>query len=155
MSVLPPVRTRDPVIADGPRLVTVADLPPSGVVEVETQAHGTLAVGMTDGTPFAVSNVCRHQFAKLGQGWIDGDGCLVCPWHRAQYDLRNGIMVSGPKGRIFGFGPYSATVKGVSNAAFRVHRYPVEERDGAIWLREDVPHPTQPQQAGTDLLESN
>ncbi len=135
MSVLPPVRTRDPVIADGPRLVAVDDLPPNGVVEVETQEHGTLAVGVVEGTPFAVSNVCRHQFAKLGQGWVDGDGCLVCPWHRAQYDVANGIMVTGPKGRIFGFGPYSRTIQGYTNAAFRLRRFDVELRDGAIWLR--------------------
>jgi len=136
MSVLPPVRTRDPVLADGRRLIAVADLPPSGVVEVETAAHGTLAVGVAQGMPFAVSNVCRHQFAKLGQGWVDGDGCLVCPWHRAQYDVANGVMLSGPKGRIFGFGPYAATVKGTANAAFRLQTFPVDERDGAIWLRE-------------------
>jgi nitrite reductase/ring-hydroxylating ferredoxin subunit len=153
MSVLPPVRTRDPVLAEGRRLVAVADLPPSGVVEVETAEHGTLAVGIANGDPFAVSNVCRHQFAKLGQGWVDGDGCLVCPWHRAQYDVTNGIMVSGPKGRIFGFGPYSATVKGTANSAFRLHSYAVEERDGAIWLREDRPGSEQPQEVGTRALE--
>ena len=133
MSVLPPVRTRDPVIADGPRLVAVADLPPSGVVEVETEAHGTLAVGMAEGRPFAVSNVCRHQFGKLGQGQIR-DGCLECPWHRARYDVRTGTMVSGPKGRIFGFPPYAKTVQATANAVAKLRRFDVELRAGAIWL---------------------
>ncbi len=134
MSVLPEVRTRDPEHATGDRLVAVADLPPSGVVEVETSAHGTLAVGMLDGEPFAVSNLCRHQFAKLGQGQIR-KGCLECPWHRARYDVATGEMVSGPKGRIFGFGPYSRTIQAYTNGAFRLRRFDVELRDGVIWLR--------------------
>src|SRR3954471_20342627 len=128
----PELKTTDPVHADGDRLVAVADLPPSGVVEVETDRHGTLAVGMADGTAFAVGNVCRHQFAKLGQGQIR-DGCLECPWHRARYDVRTGAMVSGPKGRIFGFPPYSRAVQLFGNT-FRIQRVPVELRGGAIWL---------------------
>ena len=130
----PPVRTRNPLRASGSRLVAVADLPPSGVVEVDTDKHGTLAVGVADGKPFAVSNVCRHQFAKLGQGQVTDDGCLECPWHRSRFDVRDGTMLSGPKGRIFGFPPYSRTVQAVSNAAFRLRAFPVEERDGVIHL---------------------
>jgi hypothetical protein len=33
-------------------------------------AKGTLAVGISKGRPFAVSNVCRHQFAALGRGRV-------------------------------------------------------------------------------------
>ena len=131
---IPEVVSDRPFVAVGDRLVPVAELPPSGVAEVETQEHGTLAVGMVDGVPFAVSNVCRHQFAKLGRGQIR-DGCLECPWHRARYDVETGVMVSGPKGRIFGFGPYSRTVQAVTNAAFRIESHPVELRDGAIHLK--------------------
>jgi nitrite reductase/ring-hydroxylating ferredoxin subunit len=129
---LPEIFTRDPVIADGDRLVGVDQLPPSGVVEVEIERRGTLAVGMADGAPFAVGNVCRHQFAKLGQGQVV-DGCLECPWHRARYDVRTGAMVSGPKGRIFGFPPYSRAVQEFGGVA-RLGRVPVVLRDGAIWL---------------------
>ncbi len=131
---MPELKTKDPVRADGDRLVAVADLPPSGVVEVETEEHGTLAVGvLDDGTPFAVSNVCRHQFAKLGQGQVR-ENCLECPWHRARYDVRTGEMVSGPKGRIFGFPPYSLTIKAGANAVARLKRFEVAVRDGAIIL---------------------
>jgi len=133
VSVLPPVITRDPVRAQGPRLIGVAALPAGGVAEVETEEHGTLAVGMVDGAPFAVSNICRHQLAKLGRGQVR-DGCLECPWHRARYDVRTGRMVRGPQGRIFGFGPYSRTVQAVSNTAVPLAVHPVEVRDGAIWL---------------------
>ena len=130
----PPVRTKDPAVAQGDRLIAVADLPPGGVAEVETAAHGTLAVGIAGDTPFAVSNVCRHQFAKLGRGQVR-EGCLECPWHRARYDVRTGRMVSGPKGRIFGFGPYSRTIQAYNNTLAPLRRFEVELRDGAIWLR--------------------
>jgi 3-phenylpropionate/trans-cinnamate dioxygenase ferredoxin component len=131
---VPELKTKDPVHAEGDRLVAVADLPPSGVVEVETEKHGTLAVGMAGDRPFAVSNVCRHQFAKLGQGQIR-EGCLECPWHRARYDVTTGEMVSGPKGRIFGFGPYSRTIQAYNNTLARLRRFDVELRDGVIFLR--------------------
>lgn len=132
--LLPPVVTRNPRIAQGKRLLALAELPAGGMAEVKTDAHGVLAVGMVDRQPFAVSNVCRHQFAKLGQGQVR-EGCLECPWHRARYDVTTGTMLSGPKGRIFGFGPYSFTVKTVSNLGFKLQTFPVEVRDGAIWLR--------------------
>ena len=130
---IPEIFTHDPVRAEGDRLVEVDALPPSGVVEVETVQHGTIAVGMVGGEPFAVSNVCRHQFGKLGQGQVR-DGCLECPWHRARYDVRTGTMVSGPKGRIFGFPPYARTVRTTANAVAKLRRFGVVLRDGAIWL---------------------
>jgi nitrite reductase/ring-hydroxylating ferredoxin subunit len=51
-----------------------------------------------DGEVRAVSSRCRHQLADLSKGSLDRDGCLVCPWHGARYDLDSGSMVSGPKG---------------------------------------------------------
>ena len=127
------VRSGMPFKAQGKRLVRVDDLGPDQVVEVDTADHGTLAVGIADGRPFATGNVCRHQAAKLGRGQVR-DGCLECPWHRARYDVRTGVMVEGPKGRIFGFKPYSRTVRAVANAGFKLTSHPVVVRDGAIWL---------------------
>lgn len=132
-SPVPEVTHGTVVDAQGPRLIAVADLPAGGVTEVRTEAHGVLAVGMADGEPFAVSNVCRHQFAKLGRGQVR-DGCLECPWHRARYDVSTGEMVQGPQGRIFGFGPYSKTVQTAANAGFKLKTFPVAVRDGAIVL---------------------
>jgi nitrite reductase/ring-hydroxylating ferredoxin subunit len=133
-SPFPPVTHDDPVIAEGARLVSVDALGERGVVEVRTDEHGVLAVGVAAGEPFAIGNVCRHQGAKLGRGRMTPEGCLECPWHRAHFDVRTGRMVDGPKGRVFGFKPYSAAVRGFGEVA-RLHRYPVELRDGAIWLR--------------------
>ena len=130
----PPVKTKDPVRAQGDRLISLDELGPGGVREVETEAHGTLAVGIAHGEPFAVSNVCRHQFAKLGRGRVTEEGCLECPWHRAHYNVRTGKMVSGPKGRIFGFGPYSRAVQATNNTAIPLKSFSVVARDGAIHL---------------------
>ena len=68
------------------RLVAVDDLGTSQVVVVEKTPHGALAVGISAGKPFAVSNRCRHLFASLGKGHVTDDGCLQCPRHAALYD---------------------------------------------------------------------
>ncbi|MCG5434410.1 Rieske 2Fe-2S domain-containing protein [Mycobacterium sp. MYCO198283] len=133
-SLIPPITHDNPVQARGRMLVRVDQLDERRVVEVRTDEHGVLAVGVTpDGTPFAVSNICRHQFAKLGRGRVTDDGCLQCPWHRADYDVSDGTMVNGPKGRIFGFKPYSSMIKTFGERA-KLRTFPVEIRDGAIHL---------------------
>jgi nitrite reductase/ring-hydroxylating ferredoxin subunit len=134
-SAFPPVTHDHPRTAEGRRLVAVDALDERRVVEVSTDQHGVLAVGITpDGTPFATSNLCRHQAAKLGRGRVTDDGCLQCPWHRADYDVTDGSMLAGPKGRIFGFKPYSAAIKAFGNVA-KLRVFPVEIHDGAIWLQ--------------------
>jgi nitrite reductase/ring-hydroxylating ferredoxin subunit len=132
--LLPPITHDNPVPARGRRLVGVDRLDERQVIEVRTEEHGVLAVGLLpDGTPFAVSNLCRHQFAKLGRGRVTEQGCLECPWHRAEYDVQTGAMREGPKGRIFGFTPYSLAVRVFGNVA-KLRTFPVELRDGAIHL---------------------
>jgi nitrite reductase/ring-hydroxylating ferredoxin subunit len=72
--------------------VPVADVPQGSV----TGSAG-FAVG-NNGDYFAVSRKCRHLRADLAKGSIDTDGCLVCPWHQAKYDVTTGRMVRGPQG---------------------------------------------------------
>ena len=75
----------------------------SDIVPVESVAEGAVvgagdyAVG-DNGDYFAVSRKCRHLRADLAEGSIDANGCLVCPWHGAKYDVRSGRMVGGPQG---------------------------------------------------------
>ena len=80
----------------GTRLVAVDELPGSRVTVVEGTPHGTLAVGISGGQPFAVSNRCRHLFASLGQGDVTEEGFLQCPWHGARFNLRTGEATTGP-----------------------------------------------------------
>jgi len=56
-----------------------------------------VAVG-NNGEYFAVGRKCRHLRADLAGGSIDAEGCLVCPWHGAKYDVITGHMVGGPQG---------------------------------------------------------
>ena len=112
------------------RLVAVDDLGPSQVAVVENTAHGVLAVGISAGKPFAVSNRCRHLFASLGKGHVTDDGCLECPAHAARYDVGTGKIVRGPQGA---FKPLAGAVKATTGAR-ALKTFPVEVRDGAIWL---------------------
>jgi 3-phenylpropionate/trans-cinnamate dioxygenase ferredoxin subunit len=112
------------------RLIAVDDLGGSQVTVVEETLHGALAVGMNEGKPFAVSNRCRHLFASLGKGHVTDEGCLECPWHRALYDVGTGKMVRGPQGA---FKPLAGAIKATAGAR-PLKTFPVEIRDGAIWL---------------------
>jgi nitrite reductase/ring-hydroxylating ferredoxin subunit len=89
--------------------VPAADLPTGAV-----RPAGQWAM-VNDGERLtAVSRRCRHQLADLSKGSLDADGCLVCPWHQARYDLHTGEMVSGPKGFLGYHGPtpgYSGLVR--------------------------------------------
>jgi nitrite reductase/ring-hydroxylating ferredoxin subunit len=72
-------------------------IPAADVPEGTVTGSGGYAVGHS-GDYFAVSRRCRHLRADLAGGSIDPDGCLVCPWHQAKYDVSTGRMVRGPQG---------------------------------------------------------
>ena len=90
-------------VADGSSLHGVVEVKP-GPVEVRVAAVDDLADGQTrhlkigkrdialvraKGEYFAISNVCRHAFAPLSDGFVDGY-TLMCPWHGWRYDVRDG-----------------------------------------------------------------
>jgi nitrite reductase/ring-hydroxylating ferredoxin subunit len=115
--------------ATATRLIGVEELGESNVAVVAA-SHGDLAVGLSGGEPFAVSNRCRHLFASLGNGHVADDGCLECPWHGARYNVRSGKMTRGPQGA---FRPIAGVIKNTTGAR-ALATYPVDLRDGAIWL---------------------
>jgi len=80
-------------MADRPS-VPARSLPPGSV----GRAGPWTVVHRRDGEVRAVSSRCRHQLGNLSKGTLDKDGCLVCPWHGARYDVDSGAMVEGPKG---------------------------------------------------------
>jgi nitrite reductase/ring-hydroxylating ferredoxin subunit len=108
---------------------TVAELQP-GVV----QGAGRYAVGNAGGELFAVSRRCRHLRADLAKGSIDEEGCLVCPWHGAKYDVSTGRMTLGPQGAfakvpILDFG-YRLLTKVIP-----LRRGRVIEREGKVFVQ--------------------
>lgn len=72
--------------------ILASDVPPGSVTGSDGYAVGN------NGEYFAVSRRCRHLRADLAGGSIDEDGCLVCPWHQAKYDVKTGQMTRGPQG---------------------------------------------------------
>jgi len=75
------------------------------------------AVGNRDGAFFGTSRRCRHLGADLGDGTISAEGCLVCPWHHAEYDVTTGRMVRGPQGVFAKIPGLGATFKALTKVA--------------------------------------
>jgi len=73
-------------------------IPAASVPEGTVTGVGKYAVG-NNGKYFAVGRKCRHLGADLAAGSIDGEGCLVCPWHGSKYNVDTGEMVLGPQGK--------------------------------------------------------
>ena len=68
-----------------------ADEIPAGgskVVEIKGQ---NVAIFKADGVLYAVENTCPHQGGPLGEGYLE-DNCIVsCPWHAWSFDVTTGI----------------------------------------------------------------
>ncbi|HVA09283.1 MAG TPA: Rieske (2Fe-2S) protein [Acidimicrobiales bacterium] len=116
-------------MSDEMEVATSADMQP-GVV----RGAGSYAVGNANGELFAVTRRCRHLRADLANGSIDDEGCLVCPWHGAKYDVSSGRMTLGPQGAF-------AKVPGL-DAAFiwltkliPLGRGKVTTRDGKVFVQ--------------------
>lgn len=62
---------------------------------------------------YAMDNECPHRGGSLSQGWVT-DGKVACPLHQWQFNLKDGQC------------PMVKTAK--------VSVYPVEIRDGEIWI---------------------
>ena len=109
------------------RVSAESDLPPGTVT-----GSGGYAVG-NNGDYFAVTRRCRHLRADLAGGTIDADGCLVCPWHGAKYDVDSGRMTRGPQGifaKIPGLSPSFALLTRI----LPLGRRPVVVTDGHVYL---------------------
>ena len=92
------------------------------------------AVGNAKGDLFAVTRRCRHLGADLSDGSIDDDGCLVCPWHGANYDVASGRMTRGPQG-VFAKIPGLGAGFKLLTRILPLGRGTVVERDGTVFVR--------------------
>lgn len=73
-----------------------------------------VAICKVGGEVFAVEDVCSHDDGPLGEGRLDGHA-IECPRHGARFDIRTGSVLRMP-------------------AAFPVRTFPVEERDGQVYV---------------------
>jgi len=92
-------------VDDGAELIGVIEEPAAGtlvdvpVARFEDLSPGSVrhvrigkrdvAVARVGDEVFALSNLCRHAFGPLSDGYLDGY-ILSCPWHGWQYDVRTG-----------------------------------------------------------------
>ncbi|MFU8876156.1 Rieske 2Fe-2S domain-containing protein [Micromonospora sp. SL4-19] len=67
---------------------------------VARQVDNVPVVVYRDGTDITVMlDRCAHQSGPLGQGkviQVDGQTCVVCPWHGSTFQLKDGEVVHGP-----------------------------------------------------------
>jgi nitrite reductase/ring-hydroxylating ferredoxin subunit len=76
------------------RVASLGELEQQAMVAVE---HGgeEIALFKVDGVVYATANVCTHAFARLTDGFLDGD-CIECPVHQALFNVRGGEAIAGP-----------------------------------------------------------
>jgi nitrite reductase/ring-hydroxylating ferredoxin subunit len=63
---------------------------------IATEAAGELiALYRIDGVLYATSDICTHAFARLSEGYLDGD-CIECPIHQALFHVPTGEVRAPP-----------------------------------------------------------
>ena len=65
------------------------DVPPGSVIQVRS-GETEIAVANCDGDIYAVQGHCIHLQGPLGEGRLEANCLLTCPWHGWQYDVRTG-----------------------------------------------------------------
>jgi pyruvate oxidase len=67
--------------------------------ETISTSAGTQQIALTckDGKYGAIDNACPHQGGPLGEGSLDTENCLHCPWHGWVINAFDGIGPSGAK----------------------------------------------------------
>ncbi|MBI1802557.1 MAG: Rieske (2Fe-2S) protein [Chloroflexi bacterium] len=104
--------------------LTLANLQAQGCLVYQSETH-PVAIFYTDGGLYAVDNRCPHMGFPLAQGSVK-DGILTCHWHHARFALGSGGALD-----LF---------------ADDVRAFPVEARDGEIWI-DLTPLPPEVQRA--------
>lgn len=106
------------------RVATLDELQNKGYLTVHVNGH-TVALFSHEDKVYAVDNRCPHMGFPLDRGTVK-DGILTCHWHHARFDLASG-------------GTFDQW-------ADDVPAFPVDVRDGAIWIdTESGPDPVQRQ----------
>lgn len=76
------------------RAASRSDLEEGEVIGVEV-AGRAIALYNVDGAIFATDNICTHAYARLSDGWLDGE-LIECPLHAARFDVRTGKVLDPP-----------------------------------------------------------
>ena len=99
-------------MAEQKKLAALAELAPGSAKVIETESE-PIALFNVDGKVYATSNTCLHAGGPIGEGSLAGND-ITCPWHGWTYDVTSGQCKTNP--------------------AAKVKTYPVEIRDGDIYV---------------------
>jgi 3-phenylpropionate/trans-cinnamate dioxygenase ferredoxin subunit len=76
------------------KVATKNDFPPGSARLVEV-AGRSVAMFNVEGAIYAIDNDCTHDGGPLSEGVVN-EGCVVCPWHGAEFDLATGKALTPP-----------------------------------------------------------
>jgi 3-phenylpropionate/trans-cinnamate dioxygenase ferredoxin component len=76
------------------RAAGVAELKQRHVMEAII-GEEEIALYWVDDAAYATANICTHAFARLSDGYLDGD-CIECPVHQALFDVKTGEALTAP-----------------------------------------------------------
>jgi nitrite reductase/ring-hydroxylating ferredoxin subunit len=82
------------VMTDWVRVAAKGDVAEGACIGVRL-GEKEVAVYHMDGEFYATDNVCSHEYALLTEGWME-NGCIECPLHAAQFDIKTGKALSAP-----------------------------------------------------------
>jgi nitrite reductase (NADH) small subunit len=71
------------------RVAEVSDVPQGTMIKVRGIDIVETCILNHEGKLYAFSNVCTHKGGPLNEGFVKRD-CIVCPWHSANFRLRDG-----------------------------------------------------------------
>lgn len=101
----------------------VAELDELQEGHVKTVVAGVIPICLThhNGEYHALNNHCPHQGGPLGEGFIDEQGYIICPWHGYEYSAVDGTPPPGFEDD--------------------VENYPTEVRDDGIYVATEPERP--------------
>ena len=77
------------------RVASRADIEEGKVLGLRVGEKEVAVYHLPGGEYCATTNVCSHEYALLSDGWLE-NGCIECPLHAAQFDIRTGKAMSAP-----------------------------------------------------------
>ena len=82
-------------MADWVRVAAKGDVAEGACLGVRVGDREIALYHLPGGEYHATANVCTHEYALLTDGWLE-NGCIECPLHAAQFDVRTGKALSAP-----------------------------------------------------------
>ena len=76
------------------KVATSEDVPEGGMYAVEVDGE-PICLARVEDNIYAFTDNCTHISGPLSEGVLEGCA-IICPWHRAQFEIRTGQVLRGP-----------------------------------------------------------